>query len=223
MEKDYIKAHEWYLLAANQGNETAEYELGMLYYNGKGVEQDYIKAYEWILRSANRCYHNAQNQLGILYGGGYGVEKSYHEAIKLFIKACEQGNVTAQLNLSIIYENGYGVDSNYKEAYRLIKLSSKAEHLEAQKKFLDFLLLKHNIQRKLYEYIFKNTQEGVSYLFFSNFLAFLAKELNLNNLQDELLSKWIIKYLGKYFGTINSDFSNTTIQEWFGDFFGDNN
>ena len=39
---------------ANAGDADAQYNLGFMYYNGKGVEQDYKKAYEWYSKSAEQ-------------------------------------------------------------------------------------------------------------------------------------------------------------------------
>tara|TARA_B100000686_G_scaffold125141_1_gene132594 strand:- start:939 stop:1187 length:249 start_codon:yes stop_codon:yes gene_type:complete len=35
--KDYKEAAKWYRLSAEQGDEAAQYNLGQMYYEGKGV------------------------------------------------------------------------------------------------------------------------------------------------------------------------------------------
>ena len=40
-------AAEWYRLAAEQGHRVAQFNLGVLYFNGEGVPQDYMLAYMW--------------------------------------------------------------------------------------------------------------------------------------------------------------------------------
>ncbi|KAF8920469.1 hypothetical protein BGZ58_004354, partial [Dissophora ornata] len=55
---------EWYLKAANQGNASAQYNLGFMYEHGKGVPQDYSKAMEWYLKAANQGHASAQPNLG---------------------------------------------------------------------------------------------------------------------------------------------------------------
>jgi uncharacterized protein len=52
IEKDYIKAVEWYTKAAEQGNADAQNNLGNRYYNGEGVEKNYEKAVEWFTKAA---------------------------------------------------------------------------------------------------------------------------------------------------------------------------
>ena len=44
VRQDYQKAKEWYQKAANQGNATAQYNIGVMYAQGQGVRQDYRKA-----------------------------------------------------------------------------------------------------------------------------------------------------------------------------------
>ena len=46
--QDYKKAMEWYALAAEQGDASAQYNLGVMYYNGQGVIQDYLYAHMWL-------------------------------------------------------------------------------------------------------------------------------------------------------------------------------
>ena len=38
---------KWYTLAAEQGGDLAQYNLGFMYGNGNGVPQDYIRAHMW--------------------------------------------------------------------------------------------------------------------------------------------------------------------------------
>ena len=45
--QDYVQARNWFLKAAEQGYEAAQYGLGVLYHNGQGVPQDYSMAYVW--------------------------------------------------------------------------------------------------------------------------------------------------------------------------------
>jgi hypothetical protein len=46
--QDYGEAVKWYRLAAEQGEATAQSNLGAMYYDGgKGVPEDYVKAYAW--------------------------------------------------------------------------------------------------------------------------------------------------------------------------------
>jgi TPR repeat protein len=45
--QDFQEAVKWYRLAAAQGNEFAQFNLGVMYTKGRGVRQDFVRAYMW--------------------------------------------------------------------------------------------------------------------------------------------------------------------------------
>ncbi len=51
---DYVGAMQAYMIAANQGDSSAEYNVGWLYDNGDGVAQDYSQALHWYTLAANQ-------------------------------------------------------------------------------------------------------------------------------------------------------------------------
>jgi TPR repeat protein len=61
--QSYQEAVKWYLLAAEQGNALAQYDLGLCYYNGQGVERDVDEAVNWFRLSAARGYNKAKELL----------------------------------------------------------------------------------------------------------------------------------------------------------------
>jgi TPR repeat protein len=99
---------EWRPLA-EQGNATAQYNLGVMYDNGYGVIQDYAEAADWWRKAAEQGEASAQYNLGIMYDNGRGVTQDYAEAANWYRKAAEQGYASAQNNLGVMYANGYGV------------------------------------------------------------------------------------------------------------------
>ena len=64
--------HEWKILA-ERGDTTAQFNLGWLYANGKGVPQDHITAAKWYMLAAAQGYVPAQYNLGVMYKFGMGV------------------------------------------------------------------------------------------------------------------------------------------------------
>ena len=52
MPQDYREAVKWYRLAAAQGNEFAQVNLGVMYTNGTGVGQDFMRAHMWFTLAA---------------------------------------------------------------------------------------------------------------------------------------------------------------------------
>ena len=51
-EQDYIKAYDYYLMSAQQSNDTAQLKLAMLYAKGLGVEKDSDTANDWLTKAA---------------------------------------------------------------------------------------------------------------------------------------------------------------------------
>jgi TPR repeat protein len=52
VDRDYGEAMTWYRKAADAGNATAMYNIGVLYENGFGVQMDSDKAVEWYKKAA---------------------------------------------------------------------------------------------------------------------------------------------------------------------------
>ena len=64
--KDYAEAARWYKLAAEQGNASAQVNLGFMYDEGQGVSKSLIQAYLWYNLSAAQGNENAIKNRKIL-------------------------------------------------------------------------------------------------------------------------------------------------------------
>ena len=131
-KNDYPEAVKWYRKAAEQGNATAQFDLGYCYKNGEGVEQSYVEAVKWYRKSAEQGYAAAQCNLGYCYKKGEGVEQSHEEAAKWYRKAAEQGNAVAQCCLGYFYENGEGVEQSSVEAVKWYRKAVEQGNATAQ-------------------------------------------------------------------------------------------
>ena len=69
---------------AKQGNPFEQFNLGLMYYKGRGTAQDYTKAVNWWRRAAEQDFAEALNNLGMVYGNGDGVAQDYVQAHKWF-------------------------------------------------------------------------------------------------------------------------------------------
>ena len=93
---DYATAlREWKLLA-EQGNASAQNNLGVMYENGEGVARDDKTAAEWYTRAAEQGNADAQNNLGVMYDNGKGVPQDDKVAAQWYTRAAEQGLARAQ-------------------------------------------------------------------------------------------------------------------------------
>ncbi len=64
--EDDAEAVRWYRLAADQGNATAQFNLGVMYDTGRGVPQDDAEAVRWYRLAADQGDADAQFNLGFI-------------------------------------------------------------------------------------------------------------------------------------------------------------
>ena len=65
------------LKSAEQGNAEAQYNLGLMYYNGEDVEKDFPTAKYWFEKSAEQGNAEAQYKLGDIYYNGQGGKRDH--------------------------------------------------------------------------------------------------------------------------------------------------
>jgi hypothetical protein len=110
---------QWYQKAAEQGDASAQLNLGLMYATGQGVAKDERKAFEWYQKAAEQGDASAQFNLGLMYDAGRGVAKNRRKAFEWFQKAAEQGDAGAQNNLGVMYWYGQGVIRDREKACQL--------------------------------------------------------------------------------------------------------
>jgi uncharacterized protein len=137
---DYKKAMWWWRLAAEQGNNYAQYELAKLYMGKEGaniwipMDQDHEKAAEvlytdhkeaakWFLKAAKQGQVESQIRIADMYKDGIGVIQDYKEAVKWYRKAAARNITRVQNSLGIMYANGEGVIQDYVLAHMWFNLS----------------------------------------------------------------------------------------------------
>ncbi len=99
-EPDYLVASSWYQAAAEQGDPRAQYNLGLLYMEGKGFAQDYKTAATWFHKAAEGGNARAMHNLGIMYYEGLGrVRLSYDASRQWFDRASRSGFVKGRNDL----------------------------------------------------------------------------------------------------------------------------
>src|SRR4249920_4114523 len=64
---DYPAALKIFVPLAEQGNPEAEYSVGVIYSNGRGLPQSYVEAAKWFHRAAEKGQSGAQYDLGVLF------------------------------------------------------------------------------------------------------------------------------------------------------------
>ena len=79
---DYASALKEWRPLADQGVAAAQFNLGLMYYDGHGVPLDYAEAANWFTKASEQGYAKAQYNLGAMYGVGKGVKRDYVQAYK---------------------------------------------------------------------------------------------------------------------------------------------
>ena len=67
-------------MAAEQGDASGQYNLGVMYDTGLGVPQDYAEVIRWYRLAAEQGHATAQYNLGFMYSNGQGVPQDYVSA-----------------------------------------------------------------------------------------------------------------------------------------------
>ena len=81
--------------AAEQGDADAQYNLGLMYFDGYGVSKDDIAAVKWFRAAAEQVNVNAQYFLGMMYASGDGLIQNHLKAHMWFNIAEANGSFIA--------------------------------------------------------------------------------------------------------------------------------
>ena len=100
--KDEGLSFYWFLRAAEQGDADAQFNVGVCYEEGVGVNQDYALALEWYGKAAGQNQDGAIFRLGRMYENGLGVSLDRGMAAHWYRKAAQLGHAQAQDRLQIL-------------------------------------------------------------------------------------------------------------------------
>ena len=112
------------LRLAEQGDASAQKNLGYMYSHGEGVPEDDAEAVKWYRKAAEQGDADAQYNVGVMYGRGDGVPQVNAEALTWVRKAADQGILDSQARVGAFYFNGHGVPQNYAEAYMWFSIAA---------------------------------------------------------------------------------------------------
>ena len=87
--------HDELRALAEQGDATAQFDLGFMYSNGLGVPEDDTEAVRWFRLAADQGDADAQSSLGFMYSNGEGVPQDDTEAVRWYRLAADQGNASS--------------------------------------------------------------------------------------------------------------------------------
>ena len=129
---DFKTAFKEMFPLAEQGNIDAQFYIGSMYSEGKGVTKNDKRAAKWYTLAAEQGDMWAQNTLAGRYETGTGVRKNYKTAFDWYAKSAEQGYDASQYYLGNMYSDGKGVLKNDKTALKWYTKAADQGYVKAQ-------------------------------------------------------------------------------------------
>ena len=120
---DFAAALRLFRPLAEQGDASAQSNLGVMYEQGRGVAQNYREAMRLFRLAAMQGDASAQSNLGVMYYTGQGIAQDFREAMRWYRLGAGQGNAEAQFNLGVMYEQGRGVPQDLLRAHMWFNLA----------------------------------------------------------------------------------------------------
>jgi TPR repeat protein len=102
---DYPTALRLLLPLAEQGDRTAQYNVGIMYDNGRGTPRDSTVAVTWYRRAAEQGMADAQYNLGIAYGNGEGAPQNLVQAFMWFDLAAARYDASERMGRARALQN----------------------------------------------------------------------------------------------------------------------
>ena len=148
------------LAEANNGNPEAQFDVGTMYLNGRGVAADRAKALEWFRQAATQGEPKAVSRLklmqanetrfakttrqaskgdmdslydlGNMYLEGVGTNIDSVKAITAFEQSANQGHAKAAYKIGLIFYEGNGIKPNSKHAFKWFRQAAEGDYPAAQ-------------------------------------------------------------------------------------------
>ena len=106
-ENRYLRdAHDHFLLAAQKDYGPALHALGVMYFQGQGVQNNPEKAVYWLEKAAAFPQPDSYYNLAQLYETGRGTEINLSRAFMLYQQAARMGHAPSQYNIGLFYYQG---------------------------------------------------------------------------------------------------------------------
>ncbi|HEY1780589.1 MAG TPA: sel1 repeat family protein [Roseiarcus sp.] len=113
---NYAQAAQYFLRAAEAGDDDAAYSYGVMLRDGKGAPQDIGEALHWLKRASDDGIIAAQVEYAIMLFNGEGVKRDEAEAAKILLTAASRGNPIAQNRVAHLYAKGEALPKDLAKA-----------------------------------------------------------------------------------------------------------
>ena len=190
-QHDYERAKGYYELGIQKGNKIAGFNLGNLYHN----------MIIWVDPEAPDK-----------------ITKNYEETYKWYnlAKDCTDPNVCYTFGL--FYENKETSYHDYTKMLTYFTLAANQGHDLSIERCDYYLSVQRKIIVALKKYIKEPRNEGISYLFFGNFLAYLNRTIGSLSWNDPMIRPWVTDALTSHFKTLKLDVEHGVIDMWYSNF-----
>ena len=131
VEKDFERARQYFLMAADHDQASAQFGLGEIYYRGLGVEPNLELGADWYQKAADLGHTRAQIAIATIYLSGKGRDIDPERAAFYMGRAGEAGDASAAYSYGRMRLNGEGgpVDVDCAETY--LRRAAKAGYVPA--------------------------------------------------------------------------------------------
>jgi uncharacterized protein len=129
---DFRSAERTYGELSNQGDRTAQLQLGLMYDEGLGIPKHYHQAVRWYAVAASQGDPEAPFYLGRIYQDGRGGPRNYPRARQWYRVAAHRGNQQAAVNLGSMHALGSGGPKDYQVAGQWFLLAAHFGDIKAQ-------------------------------------------------------------------------------------------
>ncbi|MEM7071452.1 MAG: tetratricopeptide repeat protein, partial [Pseudomonadota bacterium] len=129
---DFKTAFDIWSALGEKGDVRAQYNLGVMYSKGEGVERDDLKSYDWHLRAARKNFALSQYVLAIIYQQGLGVKADIQKSVKWMRLAAKQNFAPAQYNLGYMHFTGEGVQKSARKTLDWWSMAAAQGYAKAQ-------------------------------------------------------------------------------------------
>ena len=122
---DFSKAFDAFQKAADEGDNRADFELGVMYLYGRGIPLDDGKAFNSFEKAAKKGNLGGVFMLGRMYIEGIGTKQDKDKAIAVYTKAADAGKPFFQYLLGEYYADGVFVSKDMDKALALLEKAAE--------------------------------------------------------------------------------------------------
>jgi TPR repeat protein len=126
LEPDPALAYQHMRIAADLGDERAQWQAAMMLLRGAGVATDAVQAYSLVKQSAEQGFVQGMISHAVMLATGEGVAEDDAEALSWYRKAADTGSAHALRGIGAMYVQGEGVPRDVALGFALLELAETA-------------------------------------------------------------------------------------------------